>query len=138
MNFFVYVVVFVLALAAFTYFYVPKGARGGTGTAIFILLAAGAFWLSFEAAGQPKPSMIEWRDVSGLSVIGFLKNEKDGVIYYWVLRDGVPVGYTFPWSDNVQSIEDAWRARGQFDGMIMGEDEETAIVRPEPQLPPKE
>lgn len=133
-----YVAAFVLALGAFTYLCVPKSWNRGVSTLVFIVLACGAFGVSFEAAGQPKPIAMEWRDLTNLPIVGFAKNEDAKVIYFWVMRDGVPVSYAYPWSEKAEELEDMWRARGQFTGMSLTGDDEEAVVRGEPNLPPKD
>lgn len=138
MQFIAYVAAFVTALGAFTYLCVPKSWHKGASTLVFIVLACGAFGVAFESAGQPKPVSMEWRDLTNLPVVGFAKNEDAKVIYFWVLRDGIPVSYAYPWSDNTQGLEDLWRARGQYDGMFLTGNDEEAVVRPEDNLPPKD
>lgn len=137
---FTYVAAFVAALGAFTYFIIPKGRYRGFGTVVFILLAGGAFAMSFEAAGQPKPIEIEWRKMSGSRVVGFYPNEDEKVVYLWVMRDGVPIAYARPWPEDAEEMQDAWRKRQQTgDEFFLGDDDsQTAVVRREPQPPPKE
>ncbi len=138
--FIAFVAGFVTLLGIFTYLCIPKGWHKGISTLVFVLLASGTFALAFESAGQPKPMAMEWRNMSSLPVVGFIKNEEAKVIYFWVMRDGVPVTYAYPWNgdESVQQIEDQWRARGQFTGMTLTDDEE-ALVRPDDRnLPPKE
>lgn len=138
MEFQAYIIAFVAALGAFTYLCAPKSWHRGAATLVFIGLSGSAFALAFESAGQPKPVTTEWRDMTNLPVIGFLKNEEAKVIYYWVVRDGVPVSYVYPWPKDAEGLEDMWRARGQFEGLFLTNGDEEAVVRPEPNLPPKE
>ncbi len=137
---FTYVAAFVAALGAFTYFIIPKGRYRSLGTVVFILLAGGAFALSFEASGQPKPIEIEWRKMSGARVIGFVPNEADKVIYLWVMRDGVPISYSRPWTEDVEEMQDEWRNREESGNEFYLPDDESEIaeIRREPQPPPKE
>jgi hypothetical protein len=136
---FIYVAAFVAALGAFTYFIIPKGRYRGLGTLVFICLASGAFAMSFESVGQPKPMEIEWRKMSGSRVIGFWPNEEDKVIYLWVMRDGVPIAYKRPWPEDAEEMQDAWRKRRDTgDEFFLGDDDtKTAVVRREPQPQPK-
>ena len=136
---FTYVAAFVAALGAFTYFVIPKGRYRGLGTGVFILLAGGAFAMTFESVGRPKPVEIEWRKMSGARVVGFHANEEAQVVYLWVMRDGVPVSYERPWPEDAEEMQDAWRKRRDTgDEFFLPDDtSKTAEVRHEPQPPPK-
>lgn len=136
---FTYVAAFVAALGAFTYFIIPKGRYRGLGTGVFILLAGGAFAMSFESVGQPKPVEIEWRKMAGARVVGFVPNEDAQVIYFWVMRDGIPISYVLPWPEDVEEMQDAWRKRRDTgDEFFLPDDiSKPAEVRREPQPPPK-
>jgi len=137
---FIYVAAFVAALGAFTYFIIPKGRYKVLGTGVFVLLASGAFAMSFESVGQPKPIEIEWRKMTGARVVGFYPNEEAQVIYLWVMRDGVPISYARPWPEDAEEMQDAWRKRQDTgDEFFLADDEsKTAEVRREPQPPPKD
>ena len=142
MTFIAYVVAFVAILGAFTYFCIPRGSYRGAGTAVFVILAGGAFSLSFEAAGQPKPLEIEWRQMSQLRVVGFFPNEEKQLVYLWVIRDGIPTSYAFPWPNDgdVEQLQDKWRKRGETgDEFFLADGAgDIADVKPEPQMPPKD
>lgn len=138
-TFLAYIAAFVTVLGIFTYLCTPKSWRKGAATLVFVVLSAGTFALAFESAGQPKPVAIEWRSMSNLPVIGFAKDENAEVIYFWVMRDGSPVTYAYPWSgEQAEEAEDLWRARGQLQGMFLNGDEEALVLAEEPDLPPKE
>ena len=140
MNFIVYVAAFITALGLFVYLCIPQGRFKTTATLTFIGMASGAFWLAFETAGQPKPYEIEWRNMTGERVIGFVPNEEAKVIYLWVMRDGVPVSYARDWTEGVEEMQDAWERREDSgdEFYIVGDASEIAEVRREPQPPPKE
>jgi hypothetical protein len=140
MTFIAYVAAFVAVLGAFTYLCVPKSWHKGIATAVFVMLAGGAFALSFETAGQPKPLEIEWRQMASLPIIGFVPNQEKRLVYLWVMRDGVPVSYAYPWSEGVESMQDAWRAREQSgdEFYLVDDPSEIAEVRRPPPQAPKE
>ena len=142
MNYIIYAFFFVAALGVFTYFCLPKGWHRGLSTLLFICLAGGVFALSFETAGQPKPLQIEWRKMAELPVVGFLPNQEEQVVYLWVMRDGVPVSYAYPWpSDSqVEGLQDAWRQRGDSgdEFYLVDSTSQIAEVKRPPQLPPKD
>ena len=139
MTFTYYVAAFVAALGAFTYFCIPKGRYKVAGTLAFVFLGTGAFALSFESVGQPKPLEIEWREMTGERVIGFHPSEDNQIIYLWVMRDGIPVSYARPWTPDVEKMQDEWRKRKETgDEFYMSDDDsKVAEVRREPQPPPK-
>ena len=132
---------FVTGLGALTYACIPRSGYRGTSTALFLTLAVAAFGLSFESIGIPKPSILEWRAMKRLRVIGFLPNETDQKVYVWALRDGVPYAYWFPWpsDEEIQKLEDEWRkSRQTGEDMILSGDDDIANVLVEPALPPKQ
>jgi hypothetical protein len=138
-GFIVYVFGFVAALGAFTYFCIPRGIYRTISTAVFVGLAGAAFAFAFEAAGQPKPVEIEWRNMEGSRIVGFVADEEAKTIYLWVMRGGVPVGYAQPWSERAEEMQDAWRKRRDTgeEFYISGGQSDIAEVRPEPQPPVK-
>jgi hypothetical protein len=139
MTFTYYVAAFVAALGAFTYFCIPKGRYKVAGTLAFVFLGTGAFALSFESVGQPKPIEIEWRKMTGERVIGFHPSEDEQLIYLWVMVDGVPISYARPWTPDAEKMQDEWRKRRDTgdEFYLSDDDEKVAEVRREPQPPPK-
>lgn len=141
MNFIVQVFAFVALLGAFTYLAVPKSWHRGIATVLFIAMAGGAFALSFEAAGQPKPIEIEWRQMATLPVVAFVPDEESKTVYLWIIRDGVPVAYAYPWPSDqrVEEMQDAWRNKDQTgDEFYIVDDKDKIAERRAPeQMPPK-
>ncbi len=142
MDFIAQVFAFVALLGVFTYFVIPKGWHRGLATLLFVAMVGGAFAMSFEAAGQPKPVEIEWRKMTELPVVAFVPDEATHTVYLWIIRDGVPVSYAYPWPSNkrVEELQDAWRQKDDTgdEFYIVDDGSKIAEMRTQPALPPKE
>lgn len=130
------------ALGMLTYVCMPRASHRGLATVTFVVLAAGTFLFGFETLGQPKPAGLEWREMAKMRVAGIFWNEEMRRVYIWVIRDGVPVSYVYPWPEDqkrVDAVQDRWRRRGETgEEFYLADDrDDIADIEPPPPPPPK-
>ena len=78
-------------------------------SAIYTFLVCLFLFIGSENIGKPKPLWTELRDLNGAIVIAAVPVE-DEAIYIWVIKDGPPIAYVLPWSDEkAQELQDAMR-----------------------------
>lgn len=132
----------ILAMGALTWLCLPGTRHKLLATFAFITLTALAFVAVIESAGQPRPLLLEWRDLDGAPLIGFTWNEQKREVYVWIMRDGSPVAYALPWPADQRAmgeLQDRWRRKGasgeEFEFTADGDI--ARVTKPEP-MPPKE
>ena len=71
-----------------------------------------------------------------------MPDEPHKVLYLWVMRDGVPVSYVYPWPSDgqVEKLQDEWRKKEETGyNFYLSDDRQTvAEYRQRKPLPPKE
>lgn len=118
-------------LAGYVMFARPHWAK--TAAVGFVLVGSAGLMAAVDAMGTPKPIVAEWRDLDGAPVIGFYAVANEA-IYVWVLREGTPVAYQFPWS--AEQARELQTSRGS---MVLGTEggEMKTYPAPQPPTPPK-
>ena len=132
----------VLAMGVFIWLCLPGASRRVIATGAFAILTICAFAANVESTGQPKPIMLEWRDVLKAPIVGLDWDEEQQIVWAWIKRDGVPVSYAFPWPKDKRvmgELQNRWRRKGttgdEFEVSMEGE---IAKVRPAPPMPQKQ
>lgn len=124
---------FCLLAGIFTYIVVPGNIHRAASVGLFAALSMLAFIVAFESLGNPKPVWAEWRPMEHLEIVGMVGSEKDKVLWVWVVRDNAPVAYRYPWPENMQDLQDKWRARRESGDRFYTGDNQVITERPPPQ-----
>lgn len=131
----------VAALGVFTWICLPSAGRRIIATGAFVSLAICAFAAAVESTGQPKPVLLEWRDIDNSPVVGMSWDEGRQIVWLWLMQGDTPVAYVLPWPEDRQKfgqLQDRWRRRGSTgDEFQYNANGEVAKVAPPKQLPEK-
>lgn len=132
----------VIAMGLLTWLCLAGSRRSALATAVFIGLSSGAFAVSIESSGQPKPIMLEWRNLEDANLVGLAWDESQHIVWAWVQYDGAPIAYALPWPKDKKKfgeMQDRWRRRGitgdEFEYDAKGD---VAKVTPPKEMPPKQ
>lgn len=110
-------------------------------TAIFAAMTVSAYVAVVESTGQPKPLMMEWRNIADAEMVGLSWNEEQHKVYVWVMVGDQPIAYSLPWpadKKRMGELQDKWRRRGSTgDEFQLQMDGEVAKVVPPKPMPSK-
>jgi hypothetical protein len=131
----------VLAMGVLTWLCLPGASRRVIATSAFAILTVCAFAANVESTGQPKPISLEWREVLDSPIVGLAWNEDEGVVWAWIMRDGAPVAYAFPWPEDKKQmgeLQNRWRRKGSTgDEFQLSMEGDVAKVVPPKPMPEK-
>jgi hypothetical protein len=105
----------VLGMGVLTWATLPSAGKRVIAVGAFVMLTIAALGASVESAGQPKPLLLEWRDVHQQELVGLAWDEDRHIVWAWVMADGQPVAYSLPWPEDKKQmgeLQDRWRRRG--------------------------
>lgn len=131
------------ALIAFVLAWAAAGRRPAFAVALYTGFAVVALVGFAETLGQPRPSILEWRDLAGATVLAY-KLDEPNAVYLWIEGDP-PTSYRMPWLSGAaaKSLHDAARLADEQGTRLVIADEapedESMMFHPGPvpPLPPK-
>lgn len=106
---------------------------------LYVTFSVGLFASHTEFSGKPRPHYTEWRQVRG-TIIGFHLSKADNKMWVWVLSNGLPTAYEFPYPEKseAEALNKKWKNREYTgDSLYLGEDGKVEAKQGTP-MPPKE
>lgn len=134
----------IAVIGAALYAVLPKGRLRGWGVVFYAVITLAIFVTSVGMLGASKPMNLEWQSMKRLRIISFYWDREGQTVHMWVLRNGTPVAYVYPYPDKekAEKLQDNWRrkqAEGDVEFYTSDEEEEIAKVEHEQfKLPDKE
>jgi len=131
----------VFALGVFTWVCLPGAGRRILATGAFVSLAICTFAGAVESTGQPKPILLEWRNIADAEIVGLAWDESRHIVWLWIMNGDSPMAYVLPWPEDKAKfgqLQDRWRRRGSSgDEFAFDAQGDVAKVTPPKQMPEK-
>ncbi len=126
MNYALLLIVFAVLTGALSFYWLRSSQNRIAMVAIYFGLMIFSVAAVADVMGYSKPYPIEWRSMNGLKVIGIYQDKAEKTTYFWALRDGRPMVYSYPWgSDKQQEELQEKRRRSQDEGgeLVLSDDD---------------